>query len=408
MLPKGIRIEGFCTPKRHFEVVLRIPIRSPKERPTNAQVSPLTSLGKNPTQHLDEGSAGDNGKSALVGGDSQAGPTSSLQRGLPDSVDPPFPDESANLKGEGTEAPQHVAVDGCGDITLLNDAGAKLASPGEARALWGGIPRKSAPSDSPGTKGREKLPQPVAVGGCGGPPPPFANDHGIYLLVTAWTEKPVIPSNEPPPQAKEALPHHAGVVDTVTSLTQQRAEDLSGEDNTDGITVAIPAAIEPNLRQNGACLLNTKEQLADGKPWASALSTSEILAPIPEVDVSVVSGEAVESSGGTAKPKALPLTVSQAARQGLAKIATPKTLPKQTRSQLGGYVHGLTVAAGFTQSMPLGQKITSTSEELLTTLTFLNKFFQKKNLLWTTSARWLNTDQAKEPYGAPRVLGSHP
>ena len=26
MLPKGIRIEGFCTPKRHFEIVLRIPI----------------------------------------------------------------------------------------------------------------------------------------------------------------------------------------------------------------------------------------------------------------------------------------------------------------------------------------------------------------------------------------------
>ena len=205
-----------------------------------------------------------------------------------------------------------------------------------------------------------KLSQPVAVDGCGGPPPPFANGHGGSLLVTpaaAWTEKPVIPSREPPSQAKEDLPQNTEGVDTGTRLSRQLVEDLKSED----ITVAISTATKPNLKQSGACLLNAKEQPADGKPWVSALSTSEILAPIPEVDSSLASGEAAEISSGTIKPKALPLTVSQAARQGLAKVATPKTLQKQTQPQLGGYVHGLTVAADPALSMPLVQKTTSTS-----------------------------------------------
>ena len=50
MLPKGIRIEGICTPKRHFEIVVRIPIVSSREVEKNDLRSPLTSLGHNPTQ----------------------------------------------------------------------------------------------------------------------------------------------------------------------------------------------------------------------------------------------------------------------------------------------------------------------------------------------------------------------
>ena len=117
---------------------------------------------------------------------------------------PPSPAEPTALKCKGVKAPQPVAVDGCGDTTLLTGAGAKLAPPGVARAAWIGVPNESAPSDSPGTKGRVKIPQPVAVDGCGGPLPPIANGHGDSLLATptaVWTEKPVIPSSESPPQA---------------------------------------------------------------------------------------------------------------------------------------------------------------------------------------------------------------
>ncbi len=79
MLPKGIRIEGFCTPKRHFEIVLRIPICSPKDDPLNGHASPLTSLGYNPTQHSGHSRATGHGK---------------------------------------VETPQPVAVDGCGDVAV--------------------------------------------------------------------------------------------------------------------------------------------------------------------------------------------------------------------------------------------------------------------------------------------------
>ena len=73
----------------------------------------------------------------------------------------------------------------------------------------------------------------------------------------------MIPSSEPPPQAKEVLPQHRGGFDAGTRLPQQLVEDSNGEDITEGITVAISTATEPNLKQNGACLLNTKEQPAD-------------------------------------------------------------------------------------------------------------------------------------------------
>ena len=383
MLPKGIRIDSFCTPKRHFDVVLRIPIRSPKERSANVQVSPLTSLGENPTQHLDQGSAGDTGKLGVAGGDSQSGAVPSLQRGLSASADSPIHDESTKLRGESTNAPQPVAVDGCGDITSLNGVAAKLVSLGEARGVWNGIPRESAVFDAPGIESCAGVPQPVAVGGCGGPSPPSINDHGNSLLVTPtveWTEKPVIPSNEPPSQAKEAQPHYAGVADTIISLQRQRVENVGGEDNTDGITAVISAAREPSMMQNSACPLSTKEQITGSERWVSALSTSEILAPIPEVEVSVGSSEAAEISNGTAKPKALPLKVSQAARQGLAKVATPKILPKQTQSQLDGYVHGLTVDASVTLSKPLVQKTIPTSGRTLDDGNIAQRSFSERKL----------------------------
>ena len=72
MLPRGIRVDSFCTPKRHFEIVFRIPIRSPTERPMNEQTSPLTSIGENPMLSLDQGSVGCP-ESGLASGDSHVG-----------------------------------------------------------------------------------------------------------------------------------------------------------------------------------------------------------------------------------------------------------------------------------------------------------------------------------------------
>ena len=239
MLPKGIRIEGFCTPKRHFKVVLRIPVRSPKDRPIEVLESPLTSLGENPTQHLDQGTARDDGKSPSGDEDSPVEPASCLPQGLATAVSPSAPDVSTSLKRKGTKAPQPVAVDGCGDKPLLNDDGGKLASLEEADVSGKFSPRKSALPDPPDTKSLERLPQPVAVGGCGGPPPPTGIDQGDSPRVTttvAWTEPLVLPSQETPSQTKKELPHHTRRVGTVMSLVQQGAEDMSRKDNVEDPT----------------------------------------------------------------------------------------------------------------------------------------------------------------------------
>ena len=407
MLPKGIRIETFCTPKRHFQVVLRIPIRSPKEELSHGHVSPLTSLGDNPTQHLDHSWADGNGKTTLVGEDSQAEGTSSLQRGLHDSVAPSSPTEPEDLKREGAKAPQPVAVDGCGDTALLSGAGALLASPGVARAAWKGSAKDPALADSPGTEGSVKLPQPVAVDGCGGPPPPFANDHCDPLPVTptvAWTEKPVIPWKEPPSQVKDVLPQSTEGVATGIRLSRQQGEDSKSED----ITAAISTATGPNLKQGGVCLLNDKEQPADGKPWVSALSTSEILAPIPEVDSYLASGEAAGTSSDTSKPKALPLSVSQTVRQGLAKVAAPKTLQKQTQSHLGGYVHGLTVTTDPALPKPLVQKTTSTSDRALGNWNTAQQVFSEGQPHWDNQRDELESRPIKGILRRSRSAGQSP
>ena len=50
VLPKGIRIEGLCSPRRHYEVVLRIPIRSKEIDSREHEPGLLTPLGVNHTQ----------------------------------------------------------------------------------------------------------------------------------------------------------------------------------------------------------------------------------------------------------------------------------------------------------------------------------------------------------------------
>ena len=126
------------------------------------------------------------------------------------------------------------------------------------------------------------------------------------------------------------------------------------KDNSAVTSVGIGSL--PHCMQSSTCLESTQERYAGSKPWVSALSTCDILAPIPEADVSVNNCGNVEVSNSAAKPKALPLRVSHAARKGLAKIATPRIQPTRTQSLLDGYVHGLTVEANVKPSNPSGQK----------------------------------------------------
>ena len=85
--------------------------------------------------------------------------------------------------------------------------------PGVVDTACSGSSKNPVLPDSPGTKGIAKLPQPVAVDGCGGTSPPFVSNQGSAFPVTPtveWTEKPKIPSRESPSLSVAGLPESTG------------------------------------------------------------------------------------------------------------------------------------------------------------------------------------------------------
>ena len=323
---------------------ISIPIRSPKEEPPSEQLSPITSLGYNPTQHSSHRWAASHGKPTPRGAESQIEATPSQQKRLTELGAPPSPTEvkeQKEQKCEGDKAPQPIAVDGCGDVGLRKET--RATTPGLAAELLDSPPFDPALTESGNAKGDSMLPQPVAVDGCGGSSFPVVKGRSDSLPITptlAWTEKPIAPSEKLVSDEEEVLPGSTeGKTDNTGQLVQL-IEESKKHDITDD-ELKLPGS---NLKQNGNGHQNVKEQSADNKPWVSALTACQILASIPEGDLSLSSDAAAVASHGDNKPKALPLSVSQAARQGLAKIATPGVMPKQPQSHQSGYVHGLTVA----------------------------------------------------------------
>ena len=401
ILPKGIRVDSFCTPKRHFEIVFRIPIRSPTERPTNEQTSPLTSIGENPMLSLDQGSVG-HPDAGLASEDSHVGA----------SDDSPNHDHAAKLKHKKVSDPQPVAVDGCGDTTVSKGFAANRDSRVNERSGSNSTPEAVEVVEAPIVEICEEIPQPVAVDGCGGwlPPPVLKHDnehdHREGVTPTAvWTEMPVIPSDLSPSQIRDTTPHTIGGGEATMISSHVCDEKGKCKDVTKGGNAVTSTSSLPHSRQSSACLESTQERFAGSKPWVSALSTSDILAPIPEAEVSVSNSDNVEISNGAAKPKALPLKVSHAARKGLAKIATPRIQPTRTQDLLDGYVHGLTVEANVKPSNPSGQK-TMPLKGVPSNKGSCPE--QKLSSVLAIKVKAMSTDLATNPSDAPRVQDSPP
>ena len=97
--------------------------------------------------------------------------------------------------------------------------------------------------------------------------------------------------------------------------------------------------------------------------------------------INLISAAAVASNGDN-KPKALPLSVSQAARQGLAKIATPEITQKQSQSHQSGYVHGLTVATVSTLPKPRYQETSSQGNVLPGNFNIAQRDFPENSSQW--------------------------
>ena len=165
MLPKGIRIEGFCTPKRHwqrhFKVTLRIPIRSPKEELFHCEASPLTSLGDNPTQFLDHSRASSQDNSARKSDKGKFEATYAPRKEPLGPVANSGAAESHELKNGVAKFPQPVAVDGCGGTSPLVEVDQGGPFPVAPTAEWTEKPKNSVTAESHVLKdGVAKFPQP--------------------------------------------------------------------------------------------------------------------------------------------------------------------------------------------------------------------------------------------------------
>ena len=321
------RVDSFCTPKRHFEIVARIPVSSPDDRHTQPQDSSLTLLGENPLLSLDQDFGGRSDAFA-VGEDGHE----------EDSEGDGYNGAVTASKHEGSD-PQPAAVDGCGDTNQSRRGTSFHVSVVDQ---YGKDVYTSGPSESPkglGTGISRKLPQPAAVDGRGGNGSPdiTKRDNGAQPIegvtpTIEWTEKPAFPS------PKIDVFQHSISEDANEALIANEGKDMCKGVLRDN-DAATPLVGVPHCKQNSALCEGDQIGNAGNGPWVSALSACDILAPIPEADVADVNECSGESSNLTTKPKALPVKASPAARKGLATVATSQTQPVQMRELLNGYVH---------------------------------------------------------------------
>ena len=191
MLPKGIRIEGFCTPKRHFDIVVRIPIVSLREVEKNDVRSPLTSLGHNPTQLSVRSQRTDQDKPS---------PSSVKRRSYASLAQTQTEDErerpaQSPVPREHQKncnlAPQPVVADGCGETNLKTQMYKDSTKRGDLSAIP--LPSYAESTEDLRNESNKVPTQPVVVDGCGEQVAPgFKTECSPWRIspTAVWTAKP--------------------------------------------------------------------------------------------------------------------------------------------------------------------------------------------------------------------------
>ena len=326
MLPKGIRIEGICTPKRHFEIVVRIPIVSSREVEKNDLRSPLTSLGHNPTQHFVHSQRTDQDKPSpsVVKRRSYASPVqpqAELERERPSqSPVPKKHQKNCNL------APQPVVVDGCGEANLMNHEYKDGAERGDHQP----IPLPSY-ADSAGeflNEGDKVLTQPVVVDGCGEQAAPvIRTDCSPWCISTTavWTAKPAEQSGT---CVSGQLSEFAeSRIKDGEQLKQRNKEGIKEDDRADDIETLTVGEDHQGGR------LSEEENLPSSNRLQAHLQTCQTLEPIPESDGYCANVEDTNVDKVGMKPKAFPLKVRKAVKQSLARIAASGATQKYVATE---------------------------------------------------------------------------
>ena len=302
ILPKGIRIDGICTPKRHFDIVVRIPIVSQRGSEKNDCPSPLTPLGHNATQLSLRGQRIDQDKPSPSCVKQQS--YASLAQAQTDDGEErlsqsPGPREHSEIF---KQAPEPVVVDGCRNSSSKKQVYKDSTEGDEPIAAI--LPSYAEPFEDPQSKDKEVPAQPVVVDGCG--------EHTAPVFKTECSQWKVSP----------------------TAIWTAIPKELADIRNPEQLPEKTKCRIEDGERLKQNC----EERFRDEGKHESQdqIKTYQALEPIPESDGYGVNCDEALSKEGGSKPKALPLKVTQTVRQRLAKISAAGVTQKHPASKKSG------------------------------------------------------------------------
>ena len=287
ILPKGIKIDGICTPKRHFDIVVRIPIVSQRESEKKGCPSPLTPLGHNATQLSLRGHTTDQDKPSPSCVRQQSY-VSFAQAQTDDGGEQHSQSHGPReLSEKSKQAPEPVVVDGCRNSSSKKQCSKESTERDEIAAAI--LTSYAAPLEDQQSKNKEVPAQPVVVDGCGEHTAPvFKTENSQWKVspTAIWT---AIPRELADIRNPEQLPEKTKGRKEEGEWLKQNCEEKVREENKH----------------------ESQEQI----------KMYQALEPIPESDGHGTNyGEALSKEGGN-KPKALPLKVTPTVRQHLAKIS---------------------------------------------------------------------------------------
>ena len=287
ILPKGIKIDGICTPKRHFDIVVRIPIVSQRESEKEGCPSPLTPLGHNATQLSLRGHTTDQDKPSPSCVRQQSY-VSFAQAQTDDGGERHSQSHGPReLSEKSKQAPEPVVVDGCRNSSSKKQCSKESTERDEIAAAI--LTSYAAPLEDQQSENKEVPAQPVVVDGCGEHTAPVFKTESSQWKVSPTAIWTAIPRELANIRNPEQLPEKTKCRKEEGEWLKQNCEEKVREENKH----------------------ESQEQI----------KMYQALEPIPESDGHGTNyGEALSKEGGN-KPKALPLKVTPTVRQHLAKIS---------------------------------------------------------------------------------------
>ena len=307
ILPKGIRVDGICTPKRHFDIVVRIPIVSQRESEKNGCPSPLTPLGHNATQLSLRGHTIDQDKPSpsCVKQQSYASfAQAQTDDGGERHSQSPGPKEHSEIS---KQAPEPVVVDGCRNSSSKKQGYKDSTEGDEPTAAI--LPSYAEPFEDPQSKDKEVPAQPVVVDGCG--------EHTAPVFKTESSQWKVSP----------------------TAIWTAIPKELADIRNPEQLPEKTKCRMEEGERLKQNCEERFREE--NKHESQDQIKMYQALEPIPESDGHGANYDETLSKEGWSKPKALPLKVTPTVRQRLAKISAAGVTQKHLASKKSGSMPAL-------------------------------------------------------------------